>query len=61
MSTFPCITHFQVELVVKSLPTNAGNATVMSSIRVSGRSPGVENSNMLYIFLFIKEAAYLNF
>jgi len=50
-----------VELVVKSLPTNAGNATVMSSIRVSGRSPGVENSNMLYIFLFIKEAAYLNF
>ena len=33
--------------VVKNLPANVGDARDMSSIPVSGRSPGVGNSNPL--------------
>ena len=38
---FPC------GAVVKNLPANVGDARDMSSIPVSGRSPGVGNSNPL--------------
>ena len=38
---------FQVMLVVKNPPANAGGAGDMGSIPGSGRSPGEEHSNPL--------------
>ena len=39
------IKTYQVALVVKNMPDNAGNITDMGSIPGLGRSPGEENGN----------------
>ena len=41
------IKTYQVALVVKNMPDNAGNITDMGSIPGLGRSPGEENGNPL--------------
>ena len=43
-------TQFQVALVIKNLPANAGDSRVTGSILGSGRAPGEGNGNQLQHF-----------